>query len=388
MLIIKVDIKRKALIMTSFVRPPSIPYRPGFSLPEGTIKPPMPGGSTAALTYSISAVVLPVASDLVEVGSKLTYIWDKAVQVTKIFAATTSYLTGAANFVIGAFKGYWLVKRVSFHRGLQKDLQAAGSTQAKAEKIWQRFSSYLHTDPIQLEKDLYDFELPHKKESADAKKAREIKILQKEYKDELSLIGDTFEDLSFRIKSRIYSLFNKQYPVKNLAAEKRALIREERDALARELMSAPPEEHNAILKKGQRIFLENRAKRTQVAALEQIVSPAFAHEITSIEKKVDLKNSDHQQALVDLHGRIYKNYKSNLPADVIEIVCHLGAAALSVVSVTAVKMLAVRIAATAVGALTGVRPFYDIAKGIRRLSGAELPKMFAEDIHNICARFS
>ena len=372
--------------MTTSVRPPSIPYRPHFSMPI-VARPPMPGGSSAALATSISAIVLPVADSLVEAGGRLTQIWEKAVKVTKIFTATTGFLTGAANFIIGASKGYWLAKRVSFHRGLQKEIKAVNSTAEKASKIWKCFSLYLNIDPEKIEKGVYDFDAPHKGESCDVKQKRQVKTLQKEYQSELSRIGDTFTDLSFRIKSSVYNLFNKQYPAKNLAAEKRALIREERDALVYKLMSAPPEQHESILKEGQRTFLENRAKRTQVVALQRIVAPAFAQEVAAVEKRIDLKSPEHQKALVDLHARIYKNYTSNLLADVGEIVCHLGAAALSVVSVTAVKTLAIRMAATAVGALTSIRPFYDITQTIRRLLGAELPKTFAQDIHDICDRF-
>ena len=364
---------------------PVIMQGPGNIAPQIPIntssKPPREGGFYIPTLEFVSVTSLTVLGGISQAGGHLGHIIDKIKQVASVCGVVAGYISGVTNLVTGAFEAYWLVKKVSFHGKIDKGIKQANTTEEKAQAIWKVYSSFFSIDETSI----------NKKMSKLSGKSLEdqSKSLWKTYDDEINGWGDYFGDIGHKIKAYIHKKFGQEYALKNLVKERHDSIKADREAFIDELLNPnlTNEDKTSLIASKKRELLVKRAQRAQLTALEKIVSPTFAHELHLNKEGIDLSKSEHQDALIALQGRVSTNYKSNLSADVLECVGHVAIGIIGIASMVFVKVAALKVIISTVGAVVTMRTVYKATNAFRKLFGAELPKTFAEDAYKLFAAF-
>lgn len=335
------------------------------------------GGSFVSNFEFASVTSLTVLGGISQVGGQLGHIAAKIKEVAAVFAVVAGYISGVTNLVTGAFEAYWLIRKVSFHSKINKGIKQANNTEEKAQAIWKVYSSFFKIDEASINKEISKLSGKSLEEQG--------KSLWKTYDDEINGWGDYFGNIGYKIKAYIYKKFGQKYALKNLVKERHETIKADREAFIDVLLnpSLKSEDKAILIANKKRELLVKRAERSQLAALEKIVSPTFAHELYMNKGSIDLSKVEHQEALVALQGRVSTNYKANLCADVLECVGHLAIGIIGIASMVFVKVAALKIVISTVSGVVTMRTVYKATNALRKLFGAELPKTFAEDTYKL-----
>jgi len=336
---------------------------------------------TVATAESLQSIGFSAVSTAGSIGSKLANFIAAAAKVMKVAGAILGYISGASNIISGAFEGFWIAKRVSLHKSIDKKLEKAETTQEKAHAIFSSYSGYLKVDEKAIEKSMAKFQ----KKSINS----QINKLLDEYDAASNSLGEVFSRFVYRIKAAVHKLFGVQYPHRNYSQDRKDLLQGKKNALIEVMTSGKITKEEALrrLKDDRKTFLIDKAKRANSAALSRLVSPTFNQELNAAKDTIDLSKPEHQKALIDLQARVKLNHKSNVKADITEAVGRVAVGALGVVSAVFFKLLPLRIAVSALQVAVSARSIKRSGKAVHRLFGGEYPKTFAEDVQNIFKRF-
>lgn len=334
--------------------------------------------ATAETIQSVSFTAISTAGTL---SSKLANFFASAAKIIKVAGAIVGYASGASNIVAGGFEGFWIAKRVSLHRSIDKKLEKAETTEEKANAIFNVYSSYLSVDEKAIEKSMAKFE----KKSIN----KQFNKLVKEYDSAANSLGESCARLIYRIKAAVHRLFGTKYPHRNYSQDRKDTLMEQKNSLIELLTSGTLTEEEALklLKEHRQALLSDQAKRANSAALSRLISPTFTEELNAVKNSIDLSNPEHQKALVDLQARVKLNHSTNVKADIVEGIGKIAAGALGVVSAVFFTLLPLRMAVSAVQVAISLRSIKKSGKALHRLLGGEYPKTFAEDVHAIFKRF-
>jgi ArsR family metal-binding transcriptional regulator len=337
--------------------------------------------SRVASAETIQSIGFTAVSTAGSISSKLGSLFSKAAKIVKVAGAALGYVSGASNLITGAFEGFWIAKRVSLHKSIDKKLESAQTSEEKAHAIFDAYSTYLNIDEKAIAKSMEKFE----RKSIN----RQFSKLVKEYDAASNSLGEIFARLAYRIKAAVHKLFQVEYPHRNYSQDRKDLLQSKKNSLIKLLTSGTlsKEEAKTLLKENRRALLIDLAKRANSTALSRLVSPAFNEELNAAKNNIDISNPEHQKALIDLQERVKLNHKKNVKADILESLGRVAVGALGVVSAVFFKLLPLRAALSALQVVVSARSIKRSGKAVLRLLGAEYPKTFAEDVHKIFERF-
>ena len=339
------------------------------------------GGSRVVTFENVAITSLSALGVLAQMGSRLEYLTEKVKKVVSVFTAVAGYLSGATNLITGAFEGYWLARKVSFHNKMDKSLKEATTAEDKAAAIWKAYSAFLNIDKSSINKqmDAFSKKTPEK----------QLEDLYKTYDEEVNGWGDYFGNLIYKIKAYAHKKLGREYALKNLIQERHEAVNLDKTAFVNKLSdpSFNEEDKAALIKDKKRELLVKRVERTELAALGKIVSPTFAHELHMNKDNIDLNQEDHQKALISLQNRVTQNYKANIKADVVECVGHIALGVIGLASTVFIKVLALRFVISAISTAVSIRSAYKAINATRRLLGGEVPSTFAEETYELFKAF-
>lgn len=338
------------------------------------------GGAAVAAAHLYTAVAWH-GVHLSSKGGGAVAAWSSAKKIAVVFAAVAYYAMGVGNLIGAAFGIYWIRQRGKFHSEMKGELSKAANTAEKAAGIWKVFTAYMAIDGKTIERKIEEFE---KKELSD-----QIEDVLKDYRRELGGWGDGLKKAIYGVKSKVYGIFGKSLREKNLVLERHNKLKTDMAVLAQKLYLAPTQEmRQNILKEAKRQRLIDKAERTQLKALENIVSVDFAHELFMQRDSIDIHKDSHQVHLVRLYNRVERNYEKNRALNIAQVVSQIVVGASSIILAATVTGLILNVVVGALGAFSYAKSAYDMSFVVRYLCGADVPTTFAEDITNIFARFN